>query len=137
MIPPRCFTHSDPTKRGGCQLFIWVVALPSTHCPTLFPWAMVCFHGQLTIGVGMALPSCKTPSSSPKPNKTFAGLHVGLKLPATQHQMALLLIVVAGSSFLPATTVALTPGFSALPLSSTKIHGYRHTFLGCTTPTAP
>ena len=83
-------------------------------------WAVVCFYGELTIGVGMALPSPKTPSSSPKPSTTLAGLHVSLKLPATQHQMALLLTVVAGSSFSPATTVALTPGFLALPLSSTQ-----------------
>ena len=85
----------------------------------------------------MALSSPKTPSSSPKPSPTFAGLHVGLKLPATQHQMALLLTVVAGPSFSPATTVALTPGFSALPLSSTKIHGYRPTFVGWVRSTAP
>ena len=39
IFPPRCFTHSDPTNRGSCQLLVWVGALPSTHCPTLFPWA--------------------------------------------------------------------------------------------------
>ena len=100
-------------------------------------WAVVCFHGQLTIGVGTALPSPKTPSSSPKPSTTLAGLHAALKIPATQHQITLLLTVVAGSSFSPATTVALTPGFLALPLSSTKIHGYRPTFVGCARPTAP
>ena len=85
----------------------------------------------------MALSSPKAPSSSPKPSTTLASLHIGLKLPETQHQIALLLTVVAGSSFSPATTVALTPGFSALPLSSTKIHGYRPTFVGCARPTAP
>ena len=85
----------------------------------------------------MALLSPKTPSSSPKPSPILAGLHIGLKLPATQHQIALLLTVVAGSSFYPATTVALTPGFSALPLRSTEIHGYRPTFVGYARPTAP
>ena len=100
-------------------------------------WAVVCFHGQLTIGVGTALSSPKTPSSSLKPSTTLAGLHVCLELPATQHQLALLLTVVAGSSFSPATIVTLAPGFLALPLSSTKIHGYRTTFVGCARPTAP
>ena len=85
----------------------------------------------------MALSSSKAPPRSPKPSTTLVDLHIGLKLPATQHQMTLLLTVVAGSSFSPATTLALTPGFSALPLSSTKIHGYRPTFMGCANSTAP
>ena len=126
---------------GGLSTIDLGRSTPQLSLPDLvylgWRWAVVCFHGQLTIGVGLAMPSPKTPSSSRKPSMTLTGLHVGFKLPETQYQMALLLIVVAGSSFSPATTIALTPGFFAPPLSSPKIHGYRPTFVGCARPTAP
>ena len=125
---------------GGALTIDLGRSTPQHSLPNLvslsWQWAVVRVYGQLTIGVGMALSSPKAPPSSPKPSTIFAGLHIGLKIPATQHQMTLLLKVVAGSSFSPATTIALIPGFLALPLSSTKIHGYRPTFVGCARPTA-
>ena len=137
MVPHHCFIHSDPTNRGSHQLLVWAGALPSAHWPTSFPRAGDGLRSASTHHRGYhTLPSHRTPSSSLKSSLILLGLHTSLKLPATQHQMVLLLTVVSGSSFPPATTVALTLEFSALPLSSTKIHGYRPIFVGCTRPTA-
>ena len=35
IIPPRCFTHSNPTNRGSCQLLVWVRSTPQHSLPDL------------------------------------------------------------------------------------------------------